>query len=81
MNQIGGRLDEANGHDKAIATVGAVLFWPALFALGGTKAQEAEYANLKGQADALQVASIDKKCSTTGLPTAVASEAPKVAVN
>jgi hypothetical protein len=78
VNQLGGRLDEANRNDKAIATAGAILFWPALFALGGTKAQEAEYANLKGQADALQVATIDKKCST--LPTQSAStESPKVA--
>lgn len=62
VNQIGGRLDEAAANDKTIGVVGAVLFWPALFALGGTKQQEAEYATLKGQADAVQQAAIDKKC-------------------
>lgn len=69
-NQIGGRLDEAASNDKAIMGVGMVLFWPALFALGGTKAQEAEYAQLKGQADAVQQAAIEKKCAsqTTSVP-------------
>lgn len=62
VSQLGGRLDEAASNDKAIGVVGAVLFWPALFALGGTKNQEAEYARIKGEHDALQQASIQKKC-------------------
>lgn len=70
--QLGGRLDEAAGHDKAIAGVGMIIFWPALFALGGTKTQEAEYANLKGQYDAVQQAAVEKKCATAGVPTQVA---------
>ena len=41
VTQLGGRLDEAASNDKAITGVGIVLFWPALFALGGTKQQEA----------------------------------------
>ena len=61
-NQLGGRLDEAASNDKAIGVVGAILFWPALFALGGTKPQEAEYARLKGDADAIQQSAIIKKC-------------------
>ena len=61
-NQLGGRLDEATSNDKAIGVVGAILFWPALFALGGTKPQEAEYARLKGDADAIQQSAIIKKC-------------------
>lgn len=60
--QLGGRLDEAASNDKAIGVAGALLFWPALFALGGTKGQEAEYARLRGEHDALQQASIQKKC-------------------
>lgn len=63
VNELGGRLDEAATHDKQIAGVGMILFWPALFALGGTKQQEAEYASLKGQADAVQQAGIIKKCA------------------
>lgn len=62
VSQLGGRLDEAASNDKAIAGVGMILFWPALFALGGTKQQEAEYARLKGEYDAIQQSSINKKC-------------------
>lgn len=62
VQQLGGRLDEAASNDKAIAGVGAILFWPALFALGGTKQQEAEFGRLKGEADALQAAAINKRC-------------------
>lgn len=60
--QLGGRLDQAASNDKVLTGVGVVLFWPALFALGGTKEQEAEYARLKGEYDAIQQASIMKRC-------------------
>ena len=62
VNQLSGRLDEAANNDKAIAGVGVILFWPALFALGGTKGQEAELGRLKGEYEALQIASTSKKC-------------------
>ena len=61
--QLGGRLDTAASNDKAIAGVGVLLFWPALFALGGTKQQEADYARLRGEYDAVQQSAILKKCS------------------
>lgn len=76
VQQLGGRLDEAANHDKAIAGVGAIIFWPALFALGGTKQQEAEYARLRGEADALQQAAIFKKC---GGAMAIRTETPSTA--
>ena len=63
VGQLTGRLDEAASNDKAIAA-GAILFFPlALFAVGGTKQQEAELSRLKGEYDALQAASTGKKCS------------------
>ena len=62
VNQLGGRLDEAASNDKAITGAGVILFWPALFALGGTEQQEAEYARLKGEYDAVQQAAVLKKC-------------------
>lgn len=62
IGQLAGRLDEAASNDKAIMGVGMILFWPALFALGGTKGQEAEYARIKGEHDAMQQAAIAKKC-------------------
>ena len=62
VGQLSGRLDEAAGNDKAIATASILLFPLALFALGGTKQQEAELSRLKGEYDALQTASTNKKC-------------------
>jgi hypothetical protein len=63
VTELGGRLDQAASNDKAIAGVGIVLFLPALFALGGTKQQEAEYARIKGEFDALNQAAIQKSCT------------------
>ncbi|MEO1766920.1 hypothetical protein [Thiobacter aerophilum] len=74
--QLAGRLDQAAANDKAIAGVGLILFWPALFALGGTKAQEAEYARLKGEYDALQQVAIQKQCPGA-TPEMVAEQKPK----
>jgi hypothetical protein len=64
VNQLTGRLDEAAQNDKVITGVGLIIFWPALFALGGTKQQESELSRLKGEYDALQIASTNKKCSS-----------------
>jgi hypothetical protein len=65
VKQLGVRLDQAAENDKAIGVVGAVLFWPALFALGGTKQQEAEYARLKGEYEAVSQMQIQKKCGAS----------------
>jgi hypothetical protein len=62
-SQLSGRLDEAASNDKAIVGVGMILFWPALFALGGTKQQEAELSRLKGEYEALSAAGVSKKCT------------------
>lgn len=72
--ELGGRLDQAASNDKALMGVGLILFWPALFALGGTKQQEAEYARLRGENDGVQQAAIQKKCMTpAGSPEAAAA--------
>ena len=63
LTQVGGRLDQAASNDAGISAVGAVLFWPSLFFLGGTKQQEAEYGRLKGEYDAIHQAAIEKKCA------------------
>lgn len=77
VSQLGGRLDEAASNDKAIVGVGLVLFWPALFFLGGTKQQEAEYARLRGEYDALEQAAIQKRCtSAPGTASAAAAATP-----
>lgn len=79
--ELGGRLDQAASNDKALVGVGMILFWPALFALGGTKQQEAEYARLRGEYDAVSQSSVQKKCgAATGAaaaPEPAASAAAK----
>ena len=62
-NQLGGRLDEAASNDAGLMAVGLLIYWPALLHLGGTKQQEAEYARLKGEHDAVYQSAIIKKCS------------------
>jgi hypothetical protein len=76
-----GQVDKAASNDKALMGVGMVLFWPALFALGGNQQQEAEYGRLKGEYEALQQAAVAKKCpgllaATTPTPPAGAAAAP-----
>lgn len=76
VSELGGRLDEAASNDKAITGVGVILFWPALFALGGTGEQEAEYSRLKGEYDAVQQSLIQKKCSQPNKPSYNQTSAP-----
>ena len=68
VQQLGGRLDQAASNDAALTGVGIVLFWPALFFLGGTRQQEAEYARLKGEYEAIQQSAIEKKCPALVAP-------------
>ncbi len=75
VQQLGGRLDEAASNDKGLTAVTLILFWPAAFALGGTKTQEAEFARLKGEFDALQQAAVAKRCPGM-MPTAAPVIAP-----
>ncbi|MBV6389687.1 MAG: hypothetical protein JNIBNLAF_01334 [Nitrosomonas europaea] len=68
VSELTGRLDKAASNDKLITTAGVLLFWPALFALGGTKDQEAEYARLKGEYDAIHQSAVIRKCSGVVTP-------------
>ncbi|MBT3047659.1 MAG: metal ABC transporter ATP-binding protein [Candidatus Thiodiazotropha sp. (ex Lucina pensylvanica)] len=62
-NQLHGELDEKASGDSAQMAIGMLLFWPALFFLeGGDGPQAAEYAQLKGEFDALEKAAIKKEC-------------------
>lgn len=66
-------LDKKASSDEGLTAVSAILFWPAAFALGGNQAQEAEYARMKGEYDAVQQAGIEKNCKlnySTSLQTA-----------
>lgn len=66
VNEMTGKLDKNRENDNLTTTAGILLFWPALFFLGGTKEQEAEYAKLKGEYTALEQTSIQKRCTLAG---------------
>lgn len=67
--QDGAELNTAASHDKGITAAGAILFWPALFFLGGNQQKESEYAKLRGEYDAIQKVAIQKKCENVYVPT------------
>ena len=61
--ELYGQLKKTADNDSAQMAVGLVLFWPALFFLeGGDGPEAAEYRRLKGEYEALQKVSVQKKC-------------------
>ena len=62
VSEIGGSVDSRATKDKWVTGASLVLFCPALFFIGGNKAQEAEFSRLKGEHDALQRSAIQKNC-------------------
>ena len=62
VRTLTGELDENKENDQMITGAGIILFWPALFFIGGTKEQEAEYARLRGEHEALDKVAIQKNC-------------------
>ena len=62
VKSLTGELDENKENDQMITGAGLIIFWPALFFIGGTKEQEAEYARLKGEYEALDKVAIKKNC-------------------
>ena len=57
-----GRQDKARKNDVVKTTVGVVLFWPVLLFNEGDGAKANEVANLKGQMQAIEQASVQKNC-------------------
>ena len=57
-----GAQDQKATSDAVATGVGVVLFWPALFLIKGEGASAAEVARLKGEMDAIEQASIQKRC-------------------
>jgi hypothetical protein len=57
-----GQQDKIRNDDVAKTTVGVILFWPVLLFNKGDGATAANLANLKGQMQAIQQASIQKQC-------------------
>lgn len=62
-------LKADNTADKWQMGVGLIVFWPALFLLeGGDGPEAAEYAQLKGEYEALRQVAVEKKCQLSSLP-------------
>jgi hypothetical protein len=59
---VAGAQDSQASKDTAMTAVGVVIFWPALFFIGGDKQTAAELARLKGEMEAIEQASIRKNC-------------------
>ncbi len=63
LESLYAKLDKTASDDAAQMAVGMLLFWPTLFFLeGGDSPEAAEYSRLKGEVDALNEASVLKKC-------------------
>jgi hypothetical protein len=63
--QASGVQDQKSTNDKIAMGVGLVVFWPALLFTKGNDENTAELARLKGQMDAIEEASIRKRCGIT----------------
>jgi hypothetical protein len=57
-----GAQDSQATKDAVATTAAVVIFWPAAFFVSGNNAQTAELARLKGQMQAIEGASVQKKC-------------------
>ena len=62
-NQIQRRQNEIADGDNDALTIGLVLFWPALFFVGDDDL-EYEVAQLKGEVNAMEQASVMKGCTS-----------------
>lgn len=60
--QAAGVQDEKATNDKIAMGVGIVVFWPAMLMTKGNDENTAELARLRGQMDAIEQASIKKRC-------------------
>jgi hypothetical protein len=71
-----GKLDSKATQDAVVAGVGAVVFWPILFALGGNQGMEQEVARLKGEQIALNSKMRDLNCDEPKAAPTAAQLAP-----
>ena len=57
----GQQQSQAN-RDAVAVGVSLIVFWPAIFFVGGDKATAAEVARLKGEMNAIEQASVARNC-------------------
>jgi len=60
--ELTGAQDEKRTNDQIATAAAIVIFWPAAFFVGGDGQVAAQLAQLKGQIDAIENTSIQKKC-------------------
>ncbi|HWA30973.1 MAG TPA: hypothetical protein VG867_07735 [Rhizomicrobium sp.] len=60
-----GVQNQHSTNDKVAMGVGLIVFWPALLMVKGNDENAVELARLKGQMDAIEEASIKKRCGIT----------------
>ncbi|WP_460449076.1 hypothetical protein [Alsobacter sp. SYSU BS001988] len=60
--QLAGVQDSKATGDAVATGVGVVLFWPALFFIKGEGATAGELARLKGEMEAIEQVSVQKRC-------------------
>jgi hypothetical protein len=63
VGELQASIDKNAQEDKVATGIGVVLFWPALFFIDGDTPEAAEYARLKGEFEAMQTSSSQKKCA------------------
>ena len=69
LSELYASLKKKADNDAVQMGLGLVLFWPVLFALeGGDGPESATYSRLKGEHEAIQQASIYKKCDLNAIP-------------
>lgn len=71
-SKMSGVQDDKASSDAVATTVAVVLFWPAAFLVKGDGQTAAELSKLKGQFNAIEQASIQKKCGLNFKKTAKA---------
>src|ERR1700688_4979881 len=59
---LSGAQDKQRTNDGVATAAAIVIFWPAAFCVAGDKQTAPELAQMKGQMDAVEQASIAKKC-------------------
>ena len=62
--KVNKQQDDIASNDATATGIGLFLFWPALFFIDNDELRE-EVVQLKGEAEALEQASIQKKCGIT----------------
>jgi len=68
VGELQGSIDKNAKEDRVATGVGLVLFWPALFFIDGDSPEGAEYARLKGEFEAMQQSSTQKRCNIAVQP-------------